>query len=478
MTLHNNHNHHIITLRQVIVVVFYIAFLSDTSIRFLVPTKTVTSLVLASSISRRKSHILHSIQLRNGMPKSIGRKRKGLIEAVTSSMTDSSEDDNNRNDSDNQDDDVQENPSSSSITQGNNINKKNTDIGRLEALKQLELELASQLALVRREKVRTIQSRPLTIGIIGYGRFGQFIAKTFARYGNVIVTSRSDYTELARSMGATYIPLSDPEQFLQQGLDVIVVAVSIVSFDSTIQMIAPYIQTYIEQQQRLVQQTGATTTATACCVHGPLIVDVLSVKEHPRNIMLHYLPIECDILCTHPMFGPDSGKDSWRNLNFVYERTRIDKVVLSQQPLRTSNMDDDTFVDEEGHVHSVHEDSDAHIEGMDRIERFLSIWEEEGCHMVPLSCSDHDAYAANSQFVTHLIGRVLGSQGLTPTPIDTSGFQSVLKLVDTTTADSFDLFYGLYKYNQNSVETIKKLQTAMNDVVQNLQVMEQDETKR
>lgn len=185
--------------------------------------------------------------------------------------------------------------------------------------------------------------------------------------------------------------------------------------------------------------------------------------------MLQHLPPECDILCTHPMFGPDSGRDSWRNLNFVYERTRINQVVLD---------DNDTLVDDRGQVHSIHEDCEAHVEGMDRMERFLSIWEEEGCHMVPLSCRDHDAYAANSQFLTHLIGRVLGSQGLSPTPIDTAGFQSVLKLVDTTTADSFDLFYGLYKYNQNSFETIKKLQTAMEDVVQNLQIMEQQEGEK
>ena len=30
-----------------------------------------------------------------------------------------------------------------------------------------------------------------------------------------------------------------------------------------------------------------------------------------------------DILCTHPMFGPDSGKDSWKDLNFMYEKVRI-----------------------------------------------------------------------------------------------------------------------------------------------------------
>ena len=95
------------------------------------------------------------------------------------------------------------------------------------------------------------------------------------------------------------------------------------------------------------------------------------------------------------------------------------------------------------------DDCEAYVEGMDRIERFLSIWEEEGCDMTPLSCQDHDAYAANSQFITHLMGRILGAQGLVATPIDTRGFQSVLRLIENTNADSFDLFYGLYKYNRN-----------------------------
>lgn len=41
-----------------------------------------------------------------------------------------------------------------------------------------------------------------------------------------------------------------------------------------------------------------------------LFVDVLSVKEFPKRLLLRQLPREVDILCTHPMFGPDSG--GWR----------------------------------------------------------------------------------------------------------------------------------------------------------------------
>jgi prephenate dehydrogenase len=182
------------------------------------------------------------------------------------------------------------------------------------------------------------------------------------------------------------------------------------------------------------------------------------------------------------MFGPDSGKNGWHDLNFVYERTRIDAVILDQvkeskknvlHPSVDKNEDVESFVEEgSGKIHSVHEHSEAHIEGMDRIERFLSIWEEEGCRMVSLSCRDHDMYAANSQFITHLMGRILGAQGLEPTPIDTKGFDSVLRVIDSTTADSFDLFYGLYKYNQNSMDTIMKLRDSMDDVVEQLSMME------
>uniref|UniRef100_A0A7S1ZVD2 Prephenate/arogenate dehydrogenase domain-containing protein n=1 Tax=Trieres chinensis TaxID=1514140 RepID=A0A7S1ZVD2_TRICV len=344
--------------------------------------------------------------------------------------------------------------------------------GKIEKLKQREATLARLLAEVRLEKLATLRSRPLTIGVVGFGRFGQFIARTFSKHGRVVVTSRSDYTDIANGMGVKYVPLSDPSAFLSEGLDVVVFAVSILSFEKTIQDFAPHFHKYVSH---LNGQPG------------PLVVDVLSVKEHPRQVLLELLPKECDILCTHPMFGPDSGKNGWQGLTFVYERTRIDGVILdpayersfhqlTQEESGTADEMAGSFVElGSGKIHTVHENSEAHVEGMDRMERFLSIWEEEGCRMVALSCANHDAYAANSQFITHLMGRILGSQGLHSTPIDTKGFESVLKLMGNTMADSFDLFYGLYKYNQNSAETIRKLKVALDDVVDNLQKMEQND---
>mmetsp|Transcript_5995 Transcript_5995/g.11548 ORF Transcript_5995/g.11548 Transcript_5995/m.11548 type:complete len:402 (-) Transcript_5995:287-1492(-) len=331
--------------------------------------------------------------------------------------------------------------------------------GELERLKIEEAKMSSMLASIRRQKLSVLRSRALTVGVIGFGRFGQFIGEKFTKYGNLIGTSRSDYTKIANDMGAKYIPLTDLESFvMEDDLDVIVVAVSIVSFEDTIKDLVPHLE-------KRIREKGAGSC--------PLIVDVASVKEHARNVMLKNLPEECDILCTHPMFGPDSAKHGWHGQTFVYERTRIDKVLLDPSTHRSlhhysdesSDESESEFLDDAGVSHGVHENSEAHVAGMDRMERFLSIWEEEGCNMISMSCKEHDEFAANSQFITHLMGRILGAQGLKATPIDTKGFQNVLKLVKTTNADSFDLFYGLYKYNSNSMEIINNLKMAMDDVV-------------
>jgi prephenate dehydrogenase len=57
-------------------------------------------------------------------------------------------------------------------------------------------------------------------------------------------------------------------------------------------------------------------------LRGKMIVDVLSVKVHAKRTMLDVLPQDADILCTHPMFGPESGKAGWQSLPFLYDKVR------------------------------------------------------------------------------------------------------------------------------------------------------------
>ena len=75
--------------------------------------------------------------------------------------------------------------------------------------------------------------------------------------------------------------------------------------------------------------------------------------------------------------------------------------------------------------------------------------------MVEMSCEEHDRLAAGTQFITHSVGRVLGEMGLESTSIDTKGFEALLRLVDNTNNDSFDLYYGLFMYNQVNTDALK-----------------------
>lgn len=187
----------------------------------------------------------------------------------------------------------------------------------------------------------------LTIGIVGFGNFGQFLAERFVGAGHrVICTSRGDYTEKAAGMGARYYASVD--DFCEAHPDVVVLATSILSLQDILGRLPV---------QRLRRST--------------LFVDVLSVKVFPKNLLLEVLPREVDILCTHPMFGPDSGKGSWDGLNFMYERVRIG----------------------------------ASEERKRRVETFIDFFREEGCRMVEMTCEEHDRAAASTQFITHSVGR-------------------------------------------------------------------------
>jgi prephenate dehydrogenase len=97
---------------------------------------------------------------------------------------------------------------------------------------------------------------------------------------------------------------ADAEALLRMPVDVVILSVSILSFMSVLQKLPLEL------------------------MRGKLVVDVLSVKSHPKESMLRVLTPECDILCTHPMFGPQSGKTSWVGLPLMYEKVSVGHQLL------------------------------------------------------------------------------------------------------------------------------------------------------
>ncbi|TYJ29235.1 hypothetical protein E1A91_A06G057400v1 [Gossypium mustelinum] len=250
----------------------------------------------------------------------------------------------------------------------------------------------------------------LKVAIVGFGNFGQFLAKTLARQGHsVLAYSRTDYRDAAQKLGVSFF--SDANDLCEEHPEVILLCTSILSTEKVLKSM-PF--------QRLKRST--------------LFVDVLSVKEFPRNLFLQHLPPEFDILCTHPMFGPESGKNGWNELPFVF-----DKVRIGNDERRVA-----------------------------RCNSFLDIFAREGCRMVEMTCAEHDWHAAGSQFITHTMGRVLEKLQLESTPINTKGYETLLKLVENTAGDSFELYYGLFMYNVNAMEQLERMDFAFESLKKQL----------
>ncbi|KAI7754566.1 hypothetical protein M8C21_013460 [Ambrosia artemisiifolia] len=246
------------------------------------------------------------------------------------------------------------------------------------------------------------KSKTLKIAIVGFGNFGQFLAKTLVRQGHTVLAhSRSDYSSQAHSLNVSWY--SNPDDLCEEHPEVILLCTSILSTDKVLRSLP---------LQRLKRST--------------LFVDVLSVKEFAKDLFLQILPSDFDILCTHPMFGPESGKNSWEGLPFVYDKVRVG------------------------------DDEARRI----RCERFLDCFAKEGCVMKEMTCAEHDMHAAESQFITHTVGRVLEKLNLESTPINTKGYERLLDLVENTSSDSFELYYGLFMYNKNAMEQLERLDLA------------------
>jgi hypothetical protein len=67
--------------------------------------------------------------------------------------------------------------------------------------------------------------------------------------------------------------------------------------------------------------------------------------------------------------------------------------------------------------------------------------------VVEMTPDQHDRMAANSQGLTHFVGRLLEEYGLGDSPIDTLGARKLLAIKQQTTGDSWQLFNDLQHYN-------------------------------
>ena len=221
------------------------------------------------------------------------------------------------------------------------------------------------------------------VSIIGFGRFGAMLHSLLSKGFEVDVYDKN--------------PIDNSE-------------VNEVSFEEVLKNDTIFIAVPIRDFEDLVIKISSKIQS------GKTIIDVCSVKVFPKQVMIDNLPAETDIIATHPLFGPDSLKDSGS--------------VMTMEAVRDSS---------------------------ERYNFWKNYFESQNITIEEISAEEHDMMAARSQGLTHFVGRVIDDFGTNQTRIDTEGYKALHKLVSQTCNDTWDLFEDIQNYNPYTEKMISEL---------------------
>jgi prephenate dehydrogenase len=129
-----------------------------------------------------------------------------------------------------------------------------------------------------------------SLGIIGAGAFGAFMAKHLAPH---FALSLYDATPGKAARAAKKLGAKSGDLKQIASCDIVVIAVPVQKIESVLKQISGMLKP------------------------GALVLDVASVKLKPILQMKTILPKHVDILGTHPLFGPQTGKHGIKGLNIV-----------------------------------------------------------------------------------------------------------------------------------------------------------------
>ena len=244
--------------------------------------------------------------------------------------------------------------------------------------------------------------KAIKIGIIGFGPFGQFIMKYLAPYFDVKVTSRKKRENLAKELGGEFLNFPP----LVKNSDILIISVAIPAIPKILGELKNYIKP------------------------DTLVVDVASVKIFSTEKMIKLLPSNVQILGTHPLFGPQSGKYSIKDL----------KIVLS--PIRIGD------------------------EYFSNIKKFLeNILKLKVFVMSP---EEHDKAMSRTQVITQFIGRMLKQIPIHEEPLSLPSYELLLDVYYMLKEDSDDLFNAIQLYNPYAFPMRDHLKTVFMEIYNTL----------
>lgn len=233
-----------------------------------------------------------------------------------------------------------------------------------------------------------------TVGIIGFGAFGRFMAKHLTPWFPVKVWDRAMPEEVEHGASA---PLSEVA-----ACDTVIFAVPWDALSEAVIAARPHLKP------------------------GALVLDVTSVKKGPAELLPELLPESVGILCTHPLFGPQSGKDGIAGLRIALCPVRIEK--------------------------------DAYYRVCDFLTDKLNLL------VLKTTPDKHDREMARVQAVTHFMSRALREMNLTPSPMATKAYEKLQEFSAIVLSDSWDLFLTIQNGNPYAEEMRNMLMRDMADL--------------
>ncbi len=144
-----------------------------------------------------------------------------------------------------------------------------------------------------------IQSAAVNLGLIGFGRFGQFATKHLRPRLDLVVWDLRDLRKKAAALGVSWGSL--PEAASR---DQVLLAVPISELPACLDQIAPHLKP------------------------GALLMDCCSVKVRPVEWMLRAVPEKIEVIGLHPLFGPQSGRAGVAGLTVVMCPSRASRADL------------------------------------------------------------------------------------------------------------------------------------------------------
>lgn len=239
----------------------------------------------------------------------------------------------------------------------------------------------------------------MNFGIVGYGAFGEFLSNILVKFGNVYFY---DKRKISKELPGRIIQ-ADFEEVA--ACPVVIIASGLFEMDLIC---------------RKLRSLVAIDT---------VVLDVCSVKIQPIKIMKKYLSGKCQLVATHPLFGP---------------QTTTGTIVAGQKiivcPIEIKD-----------------------FSGLKSLLRdYLRL------EVIEMDPAEHDQQMAWVQGLTFFIGKGLLALDPPKSPLTTGYYQKLLELVEMERPHTVELFETVQRGNQYAPEIRSKLIRALSDIDKDL----------